>query len=219
MLSVGQLLSTRRSPLKRVCIIIVAGFALIAPLGLGAFYWAETAMLRDWSRKSEVIEPLPEVRRVVEFFEGIPTPPTLTAAEATLADDEPVIGIEVGGKSRAYRLRAMRGFTDHVVNDVVDGVAVTVTYCDIADCVRAFGGGDHQTPLDIAQGGLMDQRMVLRIGHAGYLQETGELIETDKDHPAVPFPYAEFPSTRTTWGEWKTQHPDTDVYEGLNPDE
>jgi hypothetical protein len=111
----------------------------------------------------------------------------------------------------------MRDMTNHIVNDVVNGTAVTVTYCDLADCVRGFGGEARPTPLNIDQGGLLDGEMVLRIGRSGYLQKSQALIETDIGHRPAPFPYAEVPLTRTTWAAWKAQHPETDVYEGITP--
>ena len=53
-----------------------------------------------------------------------------------LADNEPVLALTVGGETRAYPLRVM---TWHeIVNDVVDGVPVAVTYCPLCNSGVAF---------------------------------------------------------------------------------
>ncbi|MDR3638338.1 MAG: DUF3179 domain-containing (seleno)protein [Isosphaeraceae bacterium] len=156
---------------------------------------------------------MPKTSMRMQFFSaGLETPTTLPVEFAKLADDEPVIGIEAGGKARAYHVPTMCSTTRHIVNDVLGGVGVSVTYCDLSDCARAFGGGAHTSPLDVSQAGLLDGRMLIKIGGVTYSQETGEIAETDPGKAAVPFPYAPFPLTRATWGEWKLRHPDTDIY-------
>ena len=102
---------------------------------------------------------------------------------------------------------------------MLGGSAVTVTYCDLNECVKAFGGGERRVPLDIAQAGLLDGHMLLKVAGVSYDQETGEVVETPQGTPPQPFPYATIPSTRTTWGKWKTQHAETDVYMGPGPAE
>lgn len=151
--------------------------------------------------------------------EGLRLPPTVpaAAAEAAIGDDDEVIGVEAGGKARAYRMRAMRIPMRHVINDVVGGVAVSITYCNLRQCVRGFGGVPKEAPLELWQAGLLDDRMVVKVGGVSYLQETGKVVECDSGQPAVPFPYAEYPLTRTTWKEWKGRHPDSDVYVGDHP--
>ena len=71
---------------------------------------------------------------------GLRTPPTTPASSAAIDDAEEVIGVEAGGRARAYRLRSLADPTSHIINDLVGGSAVTVTYCDKSGCVRAFGG-------------------------------------------------------------------------------
>lgn len=53
-----------------------------------------------------------------------------------IEDDEPVLSLTVGGETRAYPLRVM---TWHeIVNDVVGGVPVAVTYCPLCNSGVAF---------------------------------------------------------------------------------
>ena len=75
--------------------------------------------------------------------EAEPSPRSLTADDIAdrlvqVPDDTLVIGIESGGRSRAYMLSAFTRPDEHVCNDLIDGVPVTVTYCDLDDCVRLF---------------------------------------------------------------------------------
>ncbi len=72
------------------------------------------------------------------MWPGVKDPPIVSAGEANLKDDEPIIGIEINGHFRAYRQAGLAGVTGHVVNDLIQETPVTVTYCDRADCARAF---------------------------------------------------------------------------------
>lgn len=214
MLSTENPTPSARTPWRRLVTRIVSGFAFAATLGCLAIYSAERASLKSWARKTERFVPKTPMR--YQFFGlGLDTPGTLPAEAADLGGDEPVVGIEAGGKARAYHLRSMAVKSRHIVNDVVGGAAVTVTYCDLSDCVRAFGGAESKQPLAIALAGLLDGQMLIKVGDVTYAQETGAVIETDPGKREVPLPYPSVPTTRTTWREWKARHPDTDVY--LNP--
>ena len=138
-------------------------------------------------------------------------PPTVPAASADLVDDEEVIGVEAGGYHRAYTLKALRLPRFHIVNDLIGGVPVSVTYCNITDCTRVYTSrGD--APLAITQAGLTEGEMLIRIGGVDYEHRTGRVIGASPSAPA--FPYELSPFTRTTWGEWKRRHPGTDLYRG-----
>jgi len=124
-----------------------------------------------------------------------------------VADAERVIGVSVKGRNRAYRLLAMCTRTTHVVNDVIERVPVTVTYCDLRDCVRAFTQkGEANEPLDVSVQGLSDWKMLLSINGEVLLQEA-EVVPVDRLEVVV-----------TSWNNWKTLHPDTDIYIGTDLD-
>ena len=53
-----------------------------------------------------------------------------------ILDDEPVVAVELAGDARAYPLAIM--MQREVVNDVVGGVAVAVTYCPLCNSAVAF---------------------------------------------------------------------------------
>ena len=144
--------------------------------------------------------------------ECVDRPPVLTAAEAALGGGEEVIGVEVGGRARAYRLGAFRFPSPHIVNDLIGGVPVSVTYCDSRDCARVYTDPHGSAPLDITQAGLRDGRMVVRVGGVLYDHESGRPLEAGTGRTALPF--KPLPATQTTWDEWRRWHPGTDLYVG-----
>jgi hypothetical protein len=140
------------------------------------------------------------------------SPAVATADAAGLADDEIVLGVVLGGRARAYRLRALGERTHHVVNDSVGGVPVAVTYCDITDCVRAYTSPPGSVAT-VRLAGLEDGEMVVEVGGVEYLQRSG--APRHGDAPALPLETLD--PSRTTWKEWKSLHPDTDVFIGPTP--
>jgi hypothetical protein len=143
---------------------------------------------------------------------GIQRPSTAPGDDAGLDDGELIIGVSMGHRSRAYLVAALsRGPTSHIINDVLDGLPVSVTYCDIHECARLFTTGVSSTPLDLWQGGLEGDTMVVKVAGHRYRQDSGAALEPD----SPPLPYDSRPGDVTSWGKWLRAHPDTDVYLGL----
>jgi Protein of unknown function (DUF3179) len=193
----------------------VRGFLLLWILGssaaiLSVFYPlsapGELPLTRLWSRpKMKLSFNAPGIRQ----------PTALPAAEVSaLGADEPVIGVSAGDHNRAYLVRALAlGPRFHIVNDVLDDVPVSVTYCDQYECTRLFTEAGTSDPLDLDQGGLNSGSMVLKAGSHPYRQDTCAPLDAD----APPFPYDSYPGDVTTWGSWHQRHPNTDVYVGEAP--
>ncbi len=140
---------------------------------------------------------------------SIDDPKFVSASEAAhVDDDDVVIAISIGDDHRAYPARIL----DHheIVNDVVDGIAVAITWCplcgsavgisrEVGDTVTEFGvsGVLYNSDLvlyDRATNTLWDQ-----VGTSGIVGElTGERLIL-------------IPVTMTTFGRWRTAHPDTRV--------
>jgi hypothetical protein len=138
---------------------------------------------------------------------GIVRPPAVAGAPSPLSDAEAVLGVEAGGRVRAYRVGALSRADRHVVNDVLGGRPVTVTYCDRTHCGRVLTGpGDE--PLGVGVGGYLDG-LVLTVGGYFYRQDT---LSAVADGPAPDCPLTDIGFEATTWGEWRRDHPDTDVY-------
>jgi hypothetical protein len=145
----------------------------------------------------------------------------IPAGEAQLPDDRPVIGVEIGGRCRAYDVKALTLDRNHVVNDLLAGVPVSVAYCPATDCASVYTDPKGSAPLPVAVGGWVGEDaagpgagsvMLLRVGSVTYIQDTGEAVEG-----GGPFPYPAQPFSRTSWGEWRHAHPGTDVVTDSTP--
>jgi hypothetical protein len=160
-----------------------------------------------WSmRHNEPEDPRQEVSRAPNRF----------AMYSGLRDNAEVIGVSAAGRHRAYLLQTFLQADSHVYNDLLGAVPLTVTYCDLADCARVFTAPGPAQPLDVAVGGwdgVHHRKMLLRVGSIRYWQETGLPLAK----AGSPFPYAGMKFVRTTWGHWRKDHPDTDVYVGTLP--
>ena len=136
--------------------------------------------------------------------EGIDKPVAYTVDDVanTVSDNSPVLGIEVAGKYRAYLISGMaENVNRHIVHDKLGGKAITVTHCDRNGCSRVFLRKDV-APNDFMMGGWSGEEMWLLIGNKRYL------------HRSKKLPLEDHSFELTTWGEWKTAHPETDIYLG-----
>jgi hypothetical protein len=71
--------------------------------------------------------------------DGIPAieePEFVPVAEASLPENEPVIGLVINGNARAYPLRIL--IWHEIVNDVVGGVPVAITYAPLCNTALVF---------------------------------------------------------------------------------
>ena len=99
------------------------------------------------------------------------------AAEAELAETEPVIGLIVNGDARAYPLRIL--IWHEIVNDTVGGVPVTVTYCPLCNSAIVFERTVDGRVLDFGTTGKLrnsDLVMYDRQTESWWQQFSGEAI-------------------------------------------
>jgi hypothetical protein len=179
---------------------------------VAAVYYSESTHLRRESKivRSGDTSKLDRFWRKVEG-PGISRPPIRRAEDAKLPDDEEVIGIVVDGQARAYRVKAFDDLSRHIVNDLVGDRPVTVAYCNVSDCARAYAGPRGGRLLEVSQAGILSGReMIVKAAGAYYLHRTGEPMKDG----GGPFPYPTHPLVRQTWGEWRREHPETDLYLG-----
>ncbi len=156
------------------------------------------------------------------------------AIAATLHESTPVIGIERAGEARAYPIKA----TNEIVNDSFD-VPVLVTYCplcasgltairrikgeetifgntgftwtppgqDLPEDDRVFGIGPGRDPGAVTP--TTDPNLVM------FDQLTGsywsQLLAEAICGPLAGIRMSLIPSTATSWGDWKAQHPQTSI--------
>jgi hypothetical protein len=140
---------------------------------------------------------------------GVRDPVVHSGDDVSVDPAQEVIGISLEGIDRAYSVRAMSFVPDnHVVNDLIDGVPVTVTYCDLTQCVRVFSAAEPRgRALDVGIAGLRRGKLVLRIEGREYIQDDRQIA------------LKELSFKRTTWKEWKAAHPHSGVYLGQETDQ
>jgi hypothetical protein len=94
---------------------------------------------------------------------------TVEAVDSIYRDDSPVIQFEVNGDARAYPLDIL---TWHeIVNDIVGGVPVSVTFCPLCNTAIAF----ERT----VSGGELDEPLTLEFGTTG-LVRSSDLVMYDR---------------------------------------
>lgn len=139
---------------------------------------------------------------------GVESPQFVSAADCGLQDSTNVVGVLINGEARAYPLVRLSSMMDHVINDnaPADGKnhAFSIIYCDMSDCVRVLASTteSNDDSLKIGVLGLLDKEQVLQWNGKDF-KATAE-VDGLKD----------LPCQRTTWGEWKAEHPDSLVYKG-----
>lgn len=156
--------------------------------------------------------------------DGLPTldrPPVMPGAEVAatyrarkkylVADDE-VIGVVVNGEARAYPLRVLNWH--EIVNDVLGGKPIAVTYSPLSDGTAVFDRVMDGKTVEFGVSGLLyDSNLVMydRGGASLWNQLRAEAIAG----PAVGTQLRILPCARTRWGPWLATHPKTTV---LRPD-
>ena len=89
--------------------------------------------------------------------DGIPAldAPTFIPVEAVtgLAEDEPVLSLEVDGEARAYPVRIL--IWHEIVNDTIAGVPVAVTYCPLCNSALAFDRRLDERVLSFGTSGML----------------------------------------------------------------
>src|SRR5262249_62420187 len=93
----------------------------LLPLGIRAPVgrWCSASRKKDPQVLAVVLTPVVQL------------PMTVPADAASVPDDAVVIGVEAGGRHRAYLLEALYPSASHVINDLVGGKPITVAYCDM----------------------------------------------------------------------------------------
>jgi hypothetical protein len=205
---------------NRWFLLLLAGCCLAATL-------LSTMLVRSYlqlgapirSLASETDDQLPEEPDAWESFEvpGVSFPPMTAASDSSLGDTVQVIGVVVNAEARAYLVSAMgippeavseqapnieHYMRLHVVNDLIGGCPVSVTYCDVSRCVRVLTTANRHEPLELKIGGKRENDLLLFYEGQRYVQSDQQL------------PLADVVFTVTSWGEWKRLHPRSLLYCG-----
>ncbi|MDF1792725.1 MAG: DUF3179 domain-containing protein [Thalassobaculaceae bacterium] len=122
----------------RLLTVVVAALLLFGLPALAGNTWEH-----DWPRTdfSKCAVPLDEISSGGPGKDGIPSIDNPTFARVTegfadLAPTEPVVSVSIAGDARAYPLRIL--IWHEIVNDVVGGVPVAVTFCPLCNAAIVF---------------------------------------------------------------------------------
>ena len=133
---------------------------------------------------------------------------SIDEADKWLSDLEPVISFEMNGVQRAYPIQIL--IWHEVVNDVVGGVPVTVTFCPLCNSAIVFERTVGDMVLDFGtSGNLRNSDLVMwdRQTESWWQQFTGEAIVGRLAGIKLNFLAAPIIS----WQDFKTHQPDGEV--------
>ncbi|OED35441.1 hypothetical protein AB833_29885 [Chromatiales bacterium (ex Bugula neritina AB1)] len=145
--------------------------------------------------------------------DGIPSidsPKFISTAEASewLAFNEPVISLDVGGEAKAYPLQIL---TWHeIVNDVIDDLPVTVTFCPLCNASIVFNRTIEDVVYDFGTTGRLrrsDMVMYDRQTESWWQQFTGVGIIGKMNGVKL----AQIPSSIVSFESFKMQYPNGTV--------
>ncbi len=126
-------------------------------------------------------------------------------AGAWLDDREPVVFVQVGEDARAYPVQIL---TWHeIVNDVVGGVPLAVTYCPLCNTAIAFERAFDGQVLDFGTTGrLRFSNLIMydRQTETWWQQGTGQALAGAYAGRRLAF----YPATIVSWRAFKEAHPD-----------
>jgi hypothetical protein len=131
-----------------------------------------------------------------------------------LVSEDRVIGVTIAGESRAYPLRLMRWH--EVVNDVVGGEQIAVTYSPLCDSTAVFSRIINGMEIELGVSGYLYNSNTLLYNRGLepaqsplWIQLTGQPVTEGESGAVSPLPLRV--SALATWGEWRKNHPDTRV--------
>jgi len=141
---------------------------------------------------------------------SIDDPKFITNDEASewLADNEPVIALEIDDDARAYPLQII---TWHeIVNDEVGGVPAVVTFCPLCNSALAFDRRVNGQVFEFGVSGLLrnsDLIMYDRTTETLWQQFTGDAIVGDLTGQRLTF----LPTSIVSFADFRAAHPDGQV--------
>ncbi len=99
--------------------------------------WQRSWPHTDFSQSSVNLDDIATGGPGKDGIPAIDQPQFIQASESrNIADDEPVIGLILGNEAKAYPLRIL--IWHEIVNDVVGGTPVAVTYCPLCNTAIVF---------------------------------------------------------------------------------
>ena len=133
---------------------------------------------------------------------------TIEKADAWIKGQEPVIALEVNGDARAYPIQIL--IWHEIVNDVIGGVPVAVTFCPLCNSAIVFDRRLDGVTYDFGVSGNLRNSDLIMWDHqteSWWQQFTGEAIvgELTGRQPTM------IPATIISWADFKAASPEATV--------
>ena len=146
--------------------------------------------------------------------DGIPplrNPEMISIKKASyLADTDIVFGIEINGDARAYPKRILAWH--EMFTDEIGGVSIAGVYCTLCGTVIPYRTEHQGTNYQLGTSGFLyrsNKLMYDKATQSLWSTERGEPVLGPLVNKGIALSYESV--VTTTWGEWKTRHPDTTV--------
>lgn len=191
--------------LRRALPLALAAALLSVPAEASPRIWEN----EGWSTNFETMSVSPDsIQSGGPPKDGIPSidaPRFVPVAEGEYDDREPVIGLTIDGDARAYPLSIL---TWHeIVNDVVGGQPVIVTYCPLCNAALVFDRTVAGEAVEFGTTGKLrnsDLVMYDRATESWWQQFTGEAIAGTRTGERLDL----LPSRLESWAEFRERQPE-----------
>jgi len=141
--------------------------------------------------------------------DGIPSidePKFLPTDEVEFVDDdEPVLALQVGDESRAYPVQVL--IWHEIVNDTIDGIPVTVTYCPLCNSAVAYDRRLDDRVLEFGTSGMLHNSALVmydRQTESLWSHFTGQAVIGHLTGAQLDV----FPMATVSWADWRDANPD-----------
>lgn len=163
-------------------------------------------------RIDDALIPVSDIKRGGPPRDGIPSldDPVFVAADdaSYLKGRDRVLGITINGVAHAYPIRILN--YHEIVNDVLGGKSVVITYCPLCGSGAAFEATIDGRSYEFGVSGLLYNSDVLM-----YDRQTdslwSQLMLQAISGPMKGTRLQQMPLSHTNWQEWTNRHPETRV--------
>lgn len=191
--------------MRRQLIFLVLALLAASPVAAAPDIWA----LEGWKTDFQYLTVEPsEIKTVIprDQIPSIDDPKFIPVGEETdLPDREPVMSLIIDGDARAYPLRIM--MWHEIVNDIVGGRPVAVTYCPLCNASIVFDRTIDGIPVEFGTTGkLRNSGLVMydRNSQSWWQQFSGEGLAGKHAGERLKM----IPSRLDSWGRFKKDHPE-----------
>ncbi|HVR69402.1 MAG TPA: DUF3179 domain-containing (seleno)protein, partial [Vicinamibacteria bacterium] len=185
------------------------GLSLLPALGTAVLAFASPRP-EDAARRPRIEDRI-RGQAIAAAHPPMESPTVLPAAQAVhMRDDDVVLGIVAGARSRAYPWWIAKNF--HVVNDTLGEMPVAVAFCEQCTGAAAFRRELDGRVLSFEVAGVYNGTIILRDRETRTLWApfSGKALEG----PLAGRRLERIPLSLTRWAEWRSRHPHTGVIWG-----